>query len=239
MSLPGPSTRARRQTSGSVTSSATMTPLGGAPGLSFGAVETSACARKRLGAASELRASVHLMEQGFDVYRCVAPTAPFDLVASRDDELFRVEVKSLSKPASPRGVPVFTWPTNDKWDILILCGDQAIFQFPFGVTRDEVHVAIARELDLELGSRKMRVLMGLEPPTLSTHEWIIRIMSADPAAAWTGHAVLEAMVEQGWITGAKSPLGQVWSELAVLADQGRIERVSRGSYVLTPAGDAS
>jgi hypothetical protein len=75
--------------------------------------------RMILGAANELTACVHLMRQGYDVYRCQAPTAPFDLVAHKAGQLWRVEVKSIAVSADGRHVG-FGWPKNDQWDMLIL-----------------------------------------------------------------------------------------------------------------------
>jgi len=46
------------------------------------------------GAASELRVAFDLLERGYAVFRSVSPNAPFDLVAVRDEELLRIEVRS-------------------------------------------------------------------------------------------------------------------------------------------------
>lgn len=45
-----------------------------------------------VGAISELRAAIHLMEQGYNVFRALSPSCPFDLYAFRDDESLRIEV---------------------------------------------------------------------------------------------------------------------------------------------------
>jgi len=79
------------------------------------------------GAASELVACAHLMRQGWHVFRCESPNSPFDLVAYREGEFLRVEVKSISRvplartrrspdPRMGVGIP---WPSNDEWDLLI------------------------------------------------------------------------------------------------------------------------
>lgn len=49
------------------------------------------------GAMNELKAAAWLVEQGYDVYRAVSPDAPFDLVAFDGEELFAVEVKTMSR----------------------------------------------------------------------------------------------------------------------------------------------
>lgn len=67
-----------------------------------------------VGAASELTASAWLLARGFLVFRNVAASGPFDLVAYRDGALSRVEVKSVSANGSPG------WPTNDEWDLLLM-----------------------------------------------------------------------------------------------------------------------
>lgn len=89
------------------------------------------------GAIGELRAAVYLMKRGFSVYRCESPHAPFDLVAYKDGTCHRVEVKTLSIHASS-GAPEFSWPTNNEWDLLLLAGEDAVLEFPAGMTRDEV-----------------------------------------------------------------------------------------------------
>lgn len=96
--------------------------------------------RGKHGASSELIASAKLMEAGYDAYRAVEPHAPFDLVAYRDDKLYRVEVKSLSKNRSNgEWAPVVPWPKNDHWDLLIVVGlESEVFCFDSQTSREEV-----------------------------------------------------------------------------------------------------
>jgi hypothetical protein len=79
------------------------------------------------GAASELIACAYLMRQGWHAFRCESPASPFDLVAYRDGEFLRVEVKSISRarrarthldpdPIDGANIP---WPSNDEWDLLV------------------------------------------------------------------------------------------------------------------------
>jgi hypothetical protein len=74
------------------------------------------------GAAAELIACAYLMRQGYDVYRCESPHAPFDLVAHQNGIMQRVEVKTLnySHTLRPTYAPSFSWPVNDEWDVLIV-----------------------------------------------------------------------------------------------------------------------
>lgn len=69
------------------------------------------------GAAAELIAVARLMAQGYHVYRCESPSAPFDLVSYRDGRLWRVEVKSLGR-RDQSCAPTFSAPANDEWDLL-------------------------------------------------------------------------------------------------------------------------
>jgi PD-(D/E)XK endonuclease len=71
------------------------------------------------GAASELIACVHLMRQGWHVFRCESPSCPFDLAAYRNGEFVRVEVKSITWTNRARYAPAIPWPVNDEWDLLI------------------------------------------------------------------------------------------------------------------------
>src|SRR5260370_20407188 len=46
-----------------------------------------------LGAATELWVATDLILKGFDVFRNVSPHGPSDLIALKDDQMFRVQVK--------------------------------------------------------------------------------------------------------------------------------------------------
>lgn len=205
------------------------------PELAFGRVEIepSKAAKKRLGAVSELRAAAHLMAQGFDVYRCVAAHGAFDLVASRDGVLYRVEVKTITNRSTGcLHIPIYNWPSNDDWDIVVFCSDAAIFQFPFGVTRDHVRAEIVTGLGLPLIGRKVRITLGLDQPKPTTQDWVMQIMKADPAVRWTGPAMLDALLAEGWTTTCKGPRGTVASTLADLYNKNLVDRVERGLYAL-------
>lgn len=101
-----------------------------------------AIARRIRGAASELRACAALMDQGYHVFRCEAPTAPFDLVAYRDGICLRVEVKTGSTHPDRPNSPTFTWPRNDEWDLLVIVSHHAVLQFPAPATYEEVRDAV-------------------------------------------------------------------------------------------------
>ena len=47
-----------------------------------------------LGAKNELVVAIDLIEKGFNVFRSLTPNAPFDLVAYRNKQLYRIEVKT-------------------------------------------------------------------------------------------------------------------------------------------------
>jgi len=48
----------------------------------------------QIGTISELLVCANLLGQGFEVFRSVNPASPFDMVAFKDNELYKVEVKS-------------------------------------------------------------------------------------------------------------------------------------------------
>lgn len=50
--------------------------------------------QKHKGAASELLASIWLMGQGYDVFRNVSQYGLFDIVAFKNDELIKIDVKT-------------------------------------------------------------------------------------------------------------------------------------------------
>lgn len=45
-----------------------------------------------IGAINELKVCVDLMIKGFNVFRCMSPNSPHDLIISKDKELLKVEV---------------------------------------------------------------------------------------------------------------------------------------------------
>ena len=101
-----------------------------------------------VGAASELRACAELMRLGFHVFRSESPHAPFDLVAYRDGEIMRVEVKTLRQQGT--FAPSFTFPRNNEYDVLCLVAPERFFFFDSSLTPDEVRSAV-------------RVAYGLQP----------------------------------------------------------------------------
>lgn len=119
------------------------------PVTSLTGVEMSRAAQPRKttqarGAISELRACADLMAAGYYVYRCESSAAPFDLVAYKDGQILRVEVKSVSWNLDRRDEervvalhPNFTWPKNTEWDLLAVVGDDQVFYFDSSTTREE------------------------------------------------------------------------------------------------------
>jgi len=107
------------------------------------------------GAASELIASAYLLSRGFAVFRSVSPTCPCDLIVMIGDSLLRVEVKSLFwyKGTSPG----FAWPTNDKWDRLLV------------VATDTFKVYEFEKGDPDTIKDKMREYLGLTPAIRHVH----------------------------------------------------------------------
>jgi hypothetical protein len=186
-------------------------------------------AKKRMGPASELRAAVHLMRQGFDVFRCVGPHAPFDLVAYRNGQLYRVEVKTLSKSKSDSFVPPFGWPVNDEWDLVVLCGDGVIFQWSAGVTREEARLQIAESLQIV---RKVPP----EPrrgPRGGTDGLVLSLILSGPSREWSAPGMLGELLHRGWATQAREPAGAVADSLRRIARRGLIKKIAQGLYVLT------
>jgi hypothetical protein len=167
--------------------------------------------RKSMGAASELRAAAHLLAQGYDVYRSVAPHAGVDLVAIRGVEQLRVEVKTLGKPEKATHLPPFGWPTNDDWDLLLIVGPDVVIQLPYGADRSEAVAAIRTHFKL-----------AGTPEELSTRERVAALVENAPAAQlWTAAVVaLELGITRPAATDA----------LIALDAGGSVERVGRGSY---------
>lgn len=178
----------------------------------------TAIRKSRIGAVSELRAAVHLMQQGFDVFRCVAPHAPFDLVAHRDGTLYRVEVKTMSKPVKETYSPVIGWPVNEDWDLLVICGENGIFQFANGVTKDEVRNEIRRVLGIVPAEPRPYA----RPPGLgvSTDDRILEIFREDPARGWTTQQLRTELEIRGWVSQALKPTARVSDVLRRLRVRG-------------------
>lgn len=95
--------------------------------------------RSTKGSIGELIACAELMRRGFHVFRCESPNAPFDLVAYRDGQCQRVEVKTITftERSDWRIAPSFVWPRNDEWDLLLVVGaDADVFVFASGTPQE-------------------------------------------------------------------------------------------------------
>jgi hypothetical protein len=97
---------------------------------------TSTVAR---GAAGELLASAHLMGLGYHVFRALAASCPCDLIAYKEGEVLRVEVKSIRYAPTYRYNPVFPKPTNEDWDVLaVVTNGIHVSLIPYAAGFDEL-----------------------------------------------------------------------------------------------------
>lgn len=105
---------------------------------------TGAYSSGTTGAASELIVCAELMRLGFHVFRCESPHAPFDLIAYRDGQFLRVEVKTVSLQKTG---PTFGLPKNDEWDLLAIVSKLGeVFLFESGATYRVIHDTIRPHL---------------------------------------------------------------------------------------------
>lgn len=83
-----------------------------------------------VGAISELRVSVDLLEKGYEVFRALSPSCSCDLAILKDGELKRIEVKTgyrLRSGEISRRAP----RTGNRHDILAIClSDEIIYNPP-------------------------------------------------------------------------------------------------------------
>lgn len=105
--------------------------------------------RTHHGAASELQACAALLKAGYHVFRSETPSAPFDLVAYKNGKLVGVEVKSLTMKSGENAdgvkyAPVFSWPSNGQWDLLIVVAPERVFCFDSKTTQPEARDALRR-----------------------------------------------------------------------------------------------
>jgi PD-(D/E)XK endonuclease len=71
------------------------------------------------GAVTELTVACDLLSRGWSVFRSLSPASPHDLVATRESEVYRIEVKSI-KPDTLKGINA---------DLLAyLDGDQVVYR---------------------------------------------------------------------------------------------------------------
>lgn len=70
------------------------------------------------GAAAELAVTLEYLANGYSIYRSVSSVGPFDLLAYKDGEVLRIEVKSLT--FGEGGKPSFGYPRHDEYDVLAL-----------------------------------------------------------------------------------------------------------------------
>lgn len=57
-------------------------------------------AKRHVGTANEIEATLWLLNQGYDVFRNVSPHGPIDLIARRDDEILYLDVKGVKSPSA-------------------------------------------------------------------------------------------------------------------------------------------
>jgi hypothetical protein len=197
--------------------------------MTTGPASTPWPSRTAKGAASELVACAYLMRQGWHVYRCESPTAPFDLAAYRDGRLLRVEVKSIYWPgADDFGVgPSTAWPTNDEWDLLVVADPnngscieivthdahegrnqiRAIHGFPPVGRR--LNRAELVDVASQGGSAPVTMVLPPVPSSITRFERsVLDLLRRDLSATWTRSAAHQVLVEEGW-TGGKSPGGEL------------------------------
>ena len=84
--------------------------------------------RTTVGAMGELIVAADLMERGYNVFRSMSPSAPFDLVAQSGDNLFKIEVRTATK--STVGTVGFSMTETDECDYYaaILHGEGIIYE---------------------------------------------------------------------------------------------------------------
>lgn len=115
--------------------------------------------RSDKGAVSELVVCTELARAGYHVYRAESPSAPFDLVAYRDGQCLRVEVKGIGQQAKEKFAPSFSWPRNSLWDLLAVVGQDRVFFFDSATTVDE-----ARDvLRAHYGHEPLSTVRSLQP----------------------------------------------------------------------------
>ena len=51
--------------------------------------------KKHIGASSQLRAELWLLEQGYEVFRNVSAHGPIDIIAVKDDQILKLDVKTV------------------------------------------------------------------------------------------------------------------------------------------------
>jgi hypothetical protein len=70
------------------------------------------------GASSELIVSVDLLSKSYEVFRSVSPAASCDLIALKNGQTFRVEVKTGTAQGTRHRV--YPKPPTDNFDILAI-----------------------------------------------------------------------------------------------------------------------
>lgn len=124
--------------------------------------------RAAAGAASEMVACSELMRLGFYVYRCESPHAPFDLVAYRNGQCLRVEVKTITFPE--REAPNFKPPVNDEWDLLVVVGRKSdVFIFESGTSATDARDAIRGHYGFPRLSPPKQISCGTESGYYAHH----------------------------------------------------------------------
>jgi hypothetical protein len=95
-------------------------------------MERKQVGNSQIGAAAELVVCADLFRRGYHVFRALAPNCPCDLIAMKDGEILRVEVKSAGFVGTTGrcsiAVPV---PSYGKFDLLaVVAQGQHVFYVP-------------------------------------------------------------------------------------------------------------
>lgn len=101
-----------------------------------------------MGGLSELRATIHLLQLGYEVFRAVTDCASCDLIAHREGFLWKIEVRTMSSPREIKYLPSMRWPEKARCDYVMFVGHTHIFTFPVGHDREEARQIVRSTLGL-------------------------------------------------------------------------------------------
>ena len=80
----------------------------------------------KIGAVGELLASADLIMRGYDVYRAVSPSAPYDLVATKGPRILRIEVRCGRK--NKDGSLCYPKPQVECETTAIIIGTEVVYE---------------------------------------------------------------------------------------------------------------
>ena len=92
-----------------------------------------------VGTMSELRIALDLLARGYEVFRTMSTNSHFDIVAFKNGDIFKIEVKTGYK-SHATGKLEFPRHSHDDWDVMGVCINEG----------NEIHYLNQKGIEIEM-----------------------------------------------------------------------------------------